>query len=34
MFSNGVREDGLAFLAEHRIAEGLSQLMQIMDPEL
>ena len=33
MFSNGVREDGLAFLAEHHIAEGLPQLMQIMDPD-
>jgi hypothetical protein len=33
MFSNGVREDGLAYLAEHHIAEGLTQLMKIMDPD-
>ena len=33
MFSNGVREDGLAFLAEHHIQEGLPQLMKIMDPD-
>jgi len=33
MFSNGVREDGLAFLAENHIEEGLGQLMQIMDPD-
>jgi len=32
MFSNGVREKGLAFLAENRIAEGLDQLIKIMDP--
>jgi hypothetical protein len=33
MFSNGVREDGLAFLAEHHIEEGLPQLMKIMNPD-
>jgi hypothetical protein len=33
MFSNGVREEGLKFLAEHHIEEGLEQLVWIMDPE-
>ncbi|NQU23761.1 MAG: HEAT repeat domain-containing protein [Candidatus Nealsonbacteria bacterium] len=33
MFSNTVRENGLAFLAENRIEEGLTQLMTIMDPD-
>jgi len=32
MFSNGVRENGLVFLAENHITEGLDQLMKIMDP--
>ena len=34
MFSNGVREKGLLFLAENHIAEGLDQLMKIMAPDL
>ena len=33
MFSNGVREQGLAFLAENHVAEGLEQLIKIMDPD-
>jgi len=33
MFSNGVREKGLVFLAENHITEGLDQLLKIMDPE-
>ena len=33
MFSNGVRENGLVFLAENHIAEGLDQLMKIISPD-
>ena len=33
MHSGGVRHDGLAFLAENLIEEGLPQLMKIMDPD-
>ena len=33
MFSNTVRENGLAFLAENHIEEGLPQLMKIMNPD-
>ena len=33
MFSNNVREKGLEFLAENNIAEGLDQLMKIMEPD-
>jgi len=33
MFSNNVRENGLLFLAENHIEEGLDQLMTIMNPD-
>ncbi|MEE8450308.1 MAG: DUF6288 domain-containing protein [Thermoguttaceae bacterium] len=32
MFSNGVREDGMQFLADNLIEEGIPQILQIMDP--